>query len=165
MTITPPLRWDGSHFPGQGGLPVKLSLEEYCDCCGWCGDEEHLEYPGTVNLATRFPYIESSTLLVPYPDGVISLGPFDVPMYIRHETDGFIIHDDQFVGGICERGQRLPAIFGTYYNREKLLLSVLIANPLPVGKIFLFTIVDTIHGMTGLVLHDATYARVTWKTS
>jgi len=33
--ITPPLYWNGVHFPSQGGLPVKISNTEFQECC--CG--------------------------------------------------------------------------------------------------------------------------------
>jgi len=164
--ITAPLLWNGNTFPSQNGNPVKMSFEEFADCCGsWCCSEEHLEYPGEVNLLVRFPIIDAPAGYFPYPDGVICLGPFDVPMYVRHETDGYVVHDDILVGGTCVPCQHLPFLLGSYYNPSGIPVALSLANPLPVGSVFLFTVVSTIPVKVGVSMLSGSFVKITWRMS
>jgi hypothetical protein len=164
--ITGPLYWNGNKFPSQDGKPVVIHESDFQDCCcKWCCNEEHPEYPGEMDLLARFPHIPARGGYYPYPNGLICLGPFDVDIYIRHLTDTFVSYDDQFVGGQNNNTCATPPyLWGYYGSSDGTLKTTILANPMPAGKIYIFTIVSTIPTMVGAHnLGPGTFAKIIWS--
>ena len=163
--ITGPIYWNGNKFPSQAGNPVAISIDEIRECCGWACDENHAEYPGEINLFTRFPSVTAPSGYYPYPAGMICLGPFDIDIIIRHIQNTYASYDDEFLGSITNLCVYPAYKWGYYGPLDGTTWTVLLANPLPAGSIYSFTVASTIPTQVGIVnLRPdlGNVAKITW---
>lgn len=158
-------------FPMQNGKPVAITQSEFVECCCseciWVCNENYSYHSGCIDLLARFPNIPCGEGTVPYPNGVICLGPFDVDVYIRHETDVQCYYDDKFVAGVVDfkTCEPPPSKWGEWYGPlDGVELVTPLQNPLVAGDIYTFTIVSTRASIVGIGISGGigSYSRVRW---
>lgn len=157
----------GMRFPTISGKPVALDYATFKSCCcpDLCCDEEHTESTGEVDLIARYPYVYyQASHSYPYPGGVICLGPFEVPVYVRFETNAFCYYDDAFYGGVCVGCETPDGLWGAYHGPlDGTPLVTDLANPLEAGAVYKFTIISSKSYFVGVELLSGTYARIKWS--
>jgi hypothetical protein len=158
----------GMRFPTISGKPVALDYATFKSCCcpDLCCDEEHAESAGQVDLIARYPYVYyQAQHAYPYPGGVICLGPFEVPVYVRFETNASCYYDDKFYGGVSVGCETPPPLWGGYYGPEDgTPLVVDLANPLEAGAVYKFTVISSKSIAVGVeLLGGGTYSRIKWS--
>lgn len=143
MTIGP-YYFNGSTFPTQAGKPVAITESEFLDCCG-CA----------IDLIAAYPCLDAPSGFYPYPDGMLYIGPFTVPVRLTLKSDSTCYFDDYAAGGIVDEEEWPPMITSEYFYGNLTLI-----NPLPAGAIYRFTIISTIVTKVGLDPLECTFVKI-----